>query len=299
LRDDTLAYVLRRRDKLGEAQKVNSRIVSIRTEEQGAHHPDTLWAIQNLASVSHRPDHAPFVPAPVLAYDEFDGRLALDWQILNPDPSHYSLTKQLGALTITAQDGGFEESNTDYENLFLTDCPSAFGSDFQVTTCISSFTPMPHSNSAGLILYKDDDDHLSFFYEWHSERDVRAFVTGLETQGRFRYVAFRAEDGLEKVWLRVTKRGNRYTFSTSLDSTTFVPRTYPFEDTTGLFQGDVIWGDGSVKQVGLFAVNGSGIRAPETDAAFDFFEVRSLAPDTERGEETASSSEKESDVETR
>jgi len=296
-----LAYVLRTRGKLREAQKVNSEIVAIRSGEQGKQHPDTLWAKHNLANASQEPvrleDTLPGAGL-VLAYDEFDGKLALDWQILNPDPSHYSLTKQPGMLTITAQDGGFEESNTDYQNLFLVNCPPTVGRDFQVTSCLSSFTPMPRSNGAGLILYDDDDNYLSFQYEWGA-RDVRAFVAGVETHGRFGFVAFRAQPGLEKVWLRVTKRGNRYTFSTSLDGKTFVPRTYPYWDTTGLFQGDVIWGDGSVKQVGLFALNGSGIRAPETDAPFDFFEVRAMPAATDTADEIASAEQKEGNVRTR
>jgi tetratricopeptide (TPR) repeat protein len=279
---NSLAYVLRRRGKLGEAQKWNSKIVDIRSREQGADHPDTLWAGRNLASVSDGPDDALPLLGPVLAYDGFDGKLALHWDVLNPDPSHYSLAKNSGALTITAQDGGLKESNTDYENLFLVNCPPTASRDFQVTTCLSSFAPMPHSNRAGLILYEDDDDYLTFCYEsWF----VPAFRVQVENDGQYGHVLFRAEHASEKVWLRVTKRRNRYTFSTSLDGSTFVPKTSTFGDSRGLFQGDVIWGDGSVKQVGLFAVNGSGIRSPETDAHFDFFEVRSLSEKAQQAQE--------------
>jgi tetratricopeptide (TPR) repeat protein len=293
-----LAYVLRRRGRLAEAKKWNSEIVAIRTREQGGEHPDTLWAKHNLASVSHGLDDAPPVAGPVLAYDGFGGKLALHWDILNPDPSHYSLTKQPGTLTITTQDGWLKESNTDYENLFLVNSRRTVWRDFHVTTCLSSFTPMPHSNQAGLIVYDDDDDYLTFCYGWYPEALVSTFTVQVENDGQYGHVLFLAEHAPQRVWLRVTKRGNRYTFSTSLDGSTFLPKTCTFGDSKGLFQGDVIWGDGSVKQVGLFAMNGSGIRAPEIDASFDFFEVRAISGDTETANDVACAPQEESNVET-
>ena len=77
----------------------------------------------------------------VVAFDDFDGKLNLDWQILNADPSHYSLTKKPGTLTITTQKGGFRLSNTNYKNLFLIKNPLANGKNFQLTTCLVSFKP--------------------------------------------------------------------------------------------------------------------------------------------------------------
>jgi RNA polymerase sigma factor (sigma-70 family) len=40
-----------------------------------------------------------------LAFDGFDGQLGLNWHVVRPDPSHVSLTKHPGRLTITTQRG--------------------------------------------------------------------------------------------------------------------------------------------------------------------------------------------------
>ena len=60
----------------------------------------------------------------ILAFDGFDGKFGLDWKILNPDPSHYSLSKNPGMLTITTQEGAFARSSANYKNLFLISCPA-------------------------------------------------------------------------------------------------------------------------------------------------------------------------------
>ena len=38
-------------------------------------------------------------------FDDFDGRLTLDWQLLRPAPTHFSLAKHPGNLTISTQRG--------------------------------------------------------------------------------------------------------------------------------------------------------------------------------------------------
>jgi len=208
------------------------------------------------------------------------------------------LNKDPGKLTITTQDGGFSGSNTDYENLFLIDCRAAAGGSFQLTTCISFFKPVANWNQAGLICYNDDDNYLKFVYEWQSSFGARMFTVGIETKGRAAEVHFRAHQGLDSVWLRVTKRGKHYTFSTSLEGRTFLPTGHPAWDSTGLFQGRILWGDGSVRQVGLFANNGSDTRAPEIDASFDFFEVRSFSDKGERPKEAIAAHKESINVET-
>ncbi|NQT83632.1 tetratricopeptide repeat protein [bacterium] len=280
-----LANVLWRRGKLSEVEEVNRRIVDIRRRLQGEEHPNTLWAKDNLDDVLHEKRKlsgqgtegttADEASGKVLAYDGFDGNLGLDWKMLNSDPSHFSLTENQGTLTITTQDGGFARSDNDYKNLFLIDCPAAEGGDSQLTTCISSFRPMASWNQAGLIFYNDEDNYVKFTYQWAS-RLGPVFSVAVETQGRLIHTNMVAPRELERVWLRITKRGRRYTFSTSLDGETYLPTRYPESDFTRLFQRAAFWGDGTVKQVGLFAKNGSGTEAPEIDASFDFFEVRSL-----------------------
>ncbi len=203
----------------------------------------------------------------LLAEDTFDGTLGLDWEILHPDPTHYSLSKNPGTLTITTQEGGFARSSTNYRNLFLIDCPLSPGEDFQITTYLSRFRPVADWNQAGLICYNDDDNYL----KWNCERSDGGsvvFALGRETQGELNPTLFSAPSGLDSFWLRVTKRGYRYTVSTSFDGEAF--RSH----------GEFGWGDGAIKRVGLFAKNGPDSLAPEVDALFDFFEVRAVPAET-------------------
>jgi hypothetical protein len=111
---------------------------------------------------------------------------------------------------------------------------------------------------------------------------------GMETEGSFSFLIFLPRHEGESVWLQIGKSGCRYTFATSSDGATFRPAEHPEHDSRGLFQGAVVWGDGRVKQVGLFAKNGPDTRAPERDASFEFFEVRSL-PRKRAGPERRSS----------
>ena len=70
-----------------------------------------------------------------LAFDDFDGRLGLNWKPVRPDPSHVSLTKEPGKLTITTQRGSIhgEELKDPFgegiqaKNLYLIDNPLAEG----------------------------------------------------------------------------------------------------------------------------------------------------------------------------
>ncbi len=196
----------------------------------------------------------------VLAFDGFDGKLSLDWDILHPDPRHYSLGKKPGCLTITTQQGGFAQAATDYKNLFLIDCPESPGKDLEVTARLLSFRPVANWNQASLVSYSDDDNYLEWGYEWC---DGPVFSGIAESEGDRPFQYFAAPPALEGLWLRVTKSGNIYGLSTSLDGRSF------------FLHGVYAW-DETVKHVGLFANNGPGSTAPQIDASFDFFQVGTL-----------------------
>jgi len=202
----------------------------------------------------------------VLARDDFDGEFTLDWQILNPNPTHFSLTKNPGTLTITTQEGGFHGSATGYKNLFLIDCPAQPGEDFQITTHISSFKPVGPWNQAGLVCWQDEDNYLKWVYEQAPNDSVFTLLS--ETAAQSIRQVFSAPAELDSLWLRINKRRNFYTVSTSLDGQSFVSRQTRR------------WGDGTVQRIGLVAKNGSNTAAPEVDAAFGFFAVRTVPAET-------------------
>jgi regulation of enolase protein 1 (concanavalin A-like superfamily) len=194
------------------------------------------------------------------AFDDFDSKLGLKWDILNADLSNFSLTGKPGALTITTQDGHFKEANSNYKNLFLIDTPVLEGQDFQITTCLSDFRPLEAYNQAGLICWDDEDNYLEWVYQKMRRRGLN-FNAGVEANGPTKYTYIPAEGPFDKLWLRITKRGKSYECSSSVDGKSFTVRAVEN------------WGDGSPRQIGLFATNGSLTHPPGVDASFEFFKV--------------------------
>jgi regulation of enolase protein 1 (concanavalin A-like superfamily) len=227
----------------------------------------------------------------ILAQDSFDGKLGLGWYLFNPLASHWSLSKKPGTLTITTHAGTFTRERMDYKNLFLLDCPAAPGQDFQVTTCLVSFQPGDLWNQAGLILWNNVDDFLTLVYEWGEgppelgQSNQRMFTACVETEGRPVFSWYYAPQDQERVWLRVARRTNRFELSTSKDGETFTPLS-PMR-ARGVANNVLLWGNGAVRRVGLFANDGSAPEAKPVDASFDLFEVR--AWETKREAETPSS----------
>jgi uncharacterized protein (TIGR03067 family) len=201
-------------------------------------------------------------PLPLRLYDEFDGKFELDWSVVRPAPTHVSFTRKPGKLTITTQEGSIYRANTpSAKNLHLIRNPVADGSDFVLTTCIESFAPTMAYQQAGLLVYDDDDNYLKCDIEFG--RSTVRFMFLRETDGEAISDLDRTGVDQERTWIRIIKRGKAYERSYSADGRTFVSA------------GAEEWGDGDPKWIGLFAKNATQ-GADETDAAFDFFEFRSL-----------------------
>ena len=202
---------------------------------------------------------------PVVVSDEFDGKLGLDWQIQNSDESHVSLDKRPGTLTITTQRGGFHRAHTTHKNLLLLENPAERGGDFELTTCLVSFLPFANVQQAGLVCWNDEDNHVKWVFTWADHHSGQVFAILRETQGRPVSSAHgRTMGPVERVWLRLTKRGNHYEYAASSDGKAF--RAF----------GEIEWGGEPPKWIGLVAKNSAGSGAPEIDASFDFFKVREL-----------------------
>jgi RNA polymerase sigma factor (sigma-70 family) len=135
-----------------------------------------------------------------LAFDGFDGRFGLNWKPIRPDPTHYSLAKNPGRLTITTQRGSIHGPNLPAgkkpgegltKNIFVIDNPLARNADFIVTTLVVHFKPAKPYQQAGLILYNDDDHYLKWTYEFNddfvkdavSKRDLGAGFADLDSDG--------------------------------------------------------------------------------------------------------------------
>jgi regulation of enolase protein 1 (concanavalin A-like superfamily) len=204
-----------------------------------------------------------------LAYEGFDGTLRLNWKPVRSDPSHVSLTKHRGKLTITTQRGtihGNEKAANEpsAKNLFLIENPFSKDADFVMTTCITEFEPTVRYQQAGLLVYDDDDNYAKFSYEFNWPKgEGQHFILVLETDAKPQHFPAAEVSDLKKVWLRLTKHGKSYEYATSTDGKSFTAH------------GTQEWGDGGPKMLGLVAKNGGPDGVPEIEANFDFFELRS------------------------
>ncbi len=203
----------------------------------------------------------------IRAFDGFDGRLALPWEPVRPDPSLMSLTKRPGMLTLTTHEGDiWGDISALAKNLYLIRNPLAAGSDFVATACLDSFKPTVSWQQAGLLVYDDDDNFLKWTCEFASSGQRILLVTR-EENGSPKARHIYADLDSDRLWLRLTKRGRLYEIASSTDGSTFTAH------------GEFLWRDGFPEQVGLMAMN--GMTPDQTDAHFDFFEVRSLTPEEE------------------
>ncbi|HUT93717.1 MAG TPA: M56 family metallopeptidase [Thermoguttaceae bacterium] len=205
---------------------------------------------------------------PFRVFDPFDGKLALDWKPLRPDPSHVSLTRNPGKLTITAQPGSIYGDELDVEhavaakNIHLIPNPAPGNEGFVVTTCIESFHPKKPYQQAGLIVYNDDDNYVKWVMEHARYGPSFTFVheTNRSTVGDYNGIP--NEPILARFWLRLVKRANFYQYAYSVDGEEFT------------VVDEVVWGDGAPQFIGILAKND---RVPdEIDVIFDYVEVRSL-----------------------
>jgi len=92
-------------------------------------------------------------------FDDFEGVLRLDWQLLRPDPTHFSLAKHPGNLTISTQRGTIhlKRNLPKAKNILLLDNPFLKGPGCVVTTCLDGFRPREPFQQAGLIVYNADN----------------------------------------------------------------------------------------------------------------------------------------------
>jgi uncharacterized protein (TIGR03067 family) len=220
-----------------------------------------LVRLELVAHGEEKPDES----ATFRLYDGFDGKLALDWQILRPNPQTASLTKHPGRLTITSEHGGLHAENytgMTAKNVYLLPNPADGDGDFVVTTCLEGFHPEEPYQQAGPHIYDDDNNYINTVVACNESGVVVS--SAWEINGVFAGQNLNIPDlKWERLWLRIIKRGAWYESAYSTDGKTYT-----------VF-AEQAWGSGTPKQVGLAVMNGNGTTSG-LDAAFDFFEVRSL-----------------------
>ena len=209
--------------------------------------------------------------------DEFDGpTLDPKWTVVRPNAN---LATGLGSLTITPEAGQLTTNNaTTAKNLVLQ---PAYGNFTETTKVTFNQKPNAATQQAGLLVYADDDNYLKFDIEATSATNLQ-FNTSMEDSFQTDPVnsaspipvnmnlnsvsANAIWPANNTVWLRISRKGNVYTTSYSLDGTTW---------TTAYSQGATI----NNPKVGVYSYSAAAAAGALT-SSFDFFHVETAAPVT-------------------
>jgi cytochrome c len=203
--------------------------------------------------------------------EPFDGKLRLNWKILRPDEKRWSLKKNKGKLTIITQRGTIhaqaDRNEIKAKNLFLINNPYSRTADFEVSVCISNFTPKQLYQQGGLICYDDDDNYIKFTCEFNNVKGGDMdLVLVRETESSPEHDRVTVPADSKKIWLRLTHRKGNYEYASSTDGkkwTVHGVRTWAREKTPA--------------KIGILAKNG-GTDAPQVDVCFEDFRMRSEVP---------------------
>lgn len=210
---------------------------------------------------------APITVAPVAALeilpgslfsDEFENQLAEGWKWEAEDPSRWSLSKEPGALQISASGTSFSIDGIP-TNLLLRDAPDG---DFEISTLVR-FSPQVNYQFAGLVVFQEKGNALQFGRGYCNSPGICAgdglyfdnWKNSAPENG-----SFATKTWGDRVYLRLQKTGNSYSAFYSNDGYTWT--------LTGTHERDF-----SNPRVGLVAAQSPG----EIRASFDFFSLREPA----------------------
>lgn len=193
-----------------------------------------------------------------MIYDDFNNpTLNPNWYWIREDSSHWSLQLAPGWLRIVTQEGdNWLNHDPDLKNILLQQVPQDCSS-FDINTKLV-FSPSVDWQSAGLILFADDDNYVKLFYGYHSDYGGRSVRLTSEVG------AIGVETGVAvdapTVYLKITKTNNSYEGYYSLDNILWIK--------VGAYTNGM-----TSPAVGLAASNG-GFVYDEADANYDYFSLR-------------------------
>jgi cytochrome c len=202
--------------------------------------------------------------------EPFNGKLRLPWKIVRPDAKRWSLTKTKGRLTITTQRGTIhkdtERTDVKSKNLFLITNPYGRGADFEVRVRVCDFKPNAFFQQGGLLLYDDDDNYVKFVWESKGDKEGGSHLVLIcETAGKPEHNHAPTPENEGKVWLRLTRRGEKYEYASSGDGKKWTAH------------GKAVWGEKGPAKIGILAKNGP-TDAPEIDVGFEDFRCSPARP---------------------
>ena len=190
--------------------------------------------------------------------DDFTSALVAPWTWVREDPENWSLTNVPGVLQIHVS-GGYVSAHTN-TNMLLRPAPLR---NFQIETQMT-FSPEDNFQFAGLIIYESDSNFI---------QAGRGYCRSFECVGEGLYMNYYKKGVVVKpnfgqpykeigpILLRLSRRGDTYTFESSIDGKVWFIIGSHTSDMNPL-------------QIGL--VTGQRLKGNSISATFDYFEVRSL-----------------------
>jgi regulation of enolase protein 1 (concanavalin A-like superfamily) len=150
------------------------------------------------------------------------------------------------------------------KNIFLIRNPLADTTDFSITLAVTKFDPTTFFQQVCLLCYDDDDNYVKWSYEYSWAKPVTNFVMVRETEMVPKHDLVVELPAPERLWMRITKRGNEYECAYSTDGKDFT------------IAGSRPWGKQPPKYLGFMAKNGGNPAADEIDVCIDSFVLSSL-----------------------
>lgn len=187
--------------------------------------------------------------------DEFnDQYLNPMWSWIREDTNHWSLTTKPGWMQITTQPGDLWKTANDAKNVLL--CNSIGSQSSLAMTTKLEFDPTANWQSAGLVVYKDDDNYLTLLYGYHTNYGGKSVRFQTEEGGEFYETGTTLDWSSPVMYLKIVKAENKYTGYFSLNNSKWIE--------VGEHKNGI-----DSFSVGMIANNGGNLTL-EAEAAFDY-----------------------------
>lgn len=169
----------------------------------------------------------PMLPMPVSAYGgEEMYALADGWEIKNGDSK--AVINDKNQVTISTQYGNFSDKNNGTKNVFLYDVEDT---DFEVSVTLD-FKPAKNFQTAGLMIYKSDNELFGFVRRYHTYFETKSLCTmgvdGIYTNGLEETHEADPSAAQDRIYLKVIRKGTNLQCWYSLDQETWKQHSSDF-----------------------------------------------------------------------
>jgi regulation of enolase protein 1 (concanavalin A-like superfamily) len=182
---------------------------------------------------------SPLTPRTTRWNDEFDAPpLNNGYSWVREDPAQWNLTGRPGFLRILSDSGSLYSTYNSAKNILLRPAPAG---DFRITTHVD-FAPSEDLQSAGILIYQDDDNYLQLRRSFSSSQLVEL----RRDTAAHGYEGFSRDVTANSIYLRIDREGTRYDAAYSEDGSNWYAVASANETLSNLKIGLIVDGGPSV-----------------------------------------------------